>query len=103
MQALDGIAELSSEVNSDEMMAHISMEKVKIPYFGIVTKKVRSISTDKELDKLYELKSVNETNKEEIDKQIRNEKIAKIGILFAELETFSGGWGWVAGPRENKA
>ena len=100
---MDGIAELSSEVNSDEMMAHISMEKVKIPYFGIVTKKVRSISTDKELDKLYELKSVNETNKEEIDKQIRNEKIAKIGILFAELETFSGGWGWAAGLRENKA
>ena len=50
------------------------MEKVKFHYFGIVTKKVQSISTDKELDKLYELKSVNETNKEEIDKQIRNEK-----------------------------
>ena len=52
------------------------MEKVKFHYFGIVTKKVQSISTDKELDKLYELNSANEANKEEIDKQMINEKIA---------------------------
>ena len=52
------------------------MEKVKFQSFGKVTKRVQSISTDKELDKLYELKSTDEANKEEIDKQISNKILA---------------------------
>ena len=52
------------------------MEKVKFQSFGKVTKKVQSISTDKELDKLYELKSTPEANKEDIDEQISNKILA---------------------------
>ena len=77
-KALDEITECSDDLNSDEMMTKISrrMEKVKFQCFGKVTKRVQSISTDKELDKLYELKAKDETNKEEVDKQISNKIIA---------------------------
>ena len=77
-KTLDEIAECSDDISSDEMMTQISrrMEKVKFQCFGKVTKKVQNISTDKELDKLYELKSSDEANKEDIDKQISNKILA---------------------------
>ena len=81
---MDEIAEHSGELDSDEMMTQVSrrMEKVKFQSFGKVTKKVQSISTDKELDKLYEAKSSNDANKEEIDKQI------SIKILEHQLKEY---------------